>query len=154
MKIYLASSFAYADRQKTEERKATMEKFENNLLARGFTVYSPSKLKIKNAWDYSMWDYSMWDWGQLVFEADYQELNECDLVVFISYGKENNAGSAWEVGYSFAKQIPIIMVSMDKDSPESLMLLQSATACLQGYEEFKDYDLINRPAKKISVIES
>lgn len=149
MKIYLASSFAYADRQKTEERKAIMEMFETNLIARGFIVYNPSKLKIKNAWD-----YSMWDWGQLVFEADYQELNECDLVVFISYGKENNAGSAWEVGYSFAKQIPIIMVSMDKDSPESLMLLHSATACLQGYNEFKDYDLINRPAKKISVIES
>lgn len=149
MRIYLASSFAYSDRQKTEERKSIMNLFEENLTQRGFEVYNPSKLKIKDAWS-----YSMWDWGQLVFEADYKELTNCDLIVFISYGKENNAGAAWEIGYSYAKQIPIIIVSMDPSSPESLMLLHSADACLQGFDEFKDYDLINRPVRKISVIES
>jgi len=148
-KIYLASSFAYADREKTEERKAIMQQFESNLIERGFIVYNPSKLKIPNAWD-----YSMWDWGQLVFEADYKELNNCDLVVFISYGKENNAGSAWEVGYAYAKNIPIIMVSMDKNSPESLMLLHSARACLAGFEEFINYDLSILPKTKIDVVES
>ena len=75
MKVYLASSFAYTDRQKTEARKATMNLFEQNLINRGIEVYNPSKLKIKNAWD-----YSMWDWGQLVFEADHKELDKCDLL--------------------------------------------------------------------------
>ena len=148
MKIYLASSFAYEDKQLTETRKATMKQIQEYLESLGFTVYNPSTLKIPNAWD-----YSYWDWGQLVFEADYKEIDTCDLVVFVSYGKENNAGSVWEVGHAYGK-VPIIMVSMNPAQPESLMVVHSAHACVNGFEGLLNYDFKTMPRTRIDVVES
>lgn len=135
MKIYLASSFAYENKEKTTERKNTMIKFSEFLKSKGFLVYNPCELKIENAWD-----YSMYDWGEKVFEADKKEIDSSDCIVFISYGKENNAGSVWEVGYGYAKNIPIILVSMIPDTPESLMCIHSAHACVKGLEGLQKYD--------------
>lgn len=149
MKIYLASSFAYTDRTKTEERKSVMKLFSSHLQELGFSVYNPSTLKIENAWD-----YSMWDWGSMVFEKDKSELDSCDFLVFISYGKENNSGSVWEVGYAYALGKKIIMVSMNKNSPESLMVVHSCHACLSGYDEFLKYDFSTFPRTTIDCIES
>lgn len=148
-KIYLASSFAYADKDKTNDRKLTMQLFERHLNMLGFEVYNPSKLKIENAWS-----YSMYDWGNLVFQEDKKALDECDFVVFISYGKENNSGSVWEVGYSYALNKKIIMVSMNENSPESLMVIHSCHACLKGFKEFLSYDFKSMPITKIDCIES
>lgn len=149
MKIYIACSFAYKDRVKTSIRKETMEKCENILKNRGFEIYNPSKLKIPNAWD-----YSMWDWGKMVFDADRAEIDTSDMVVFISYGKENNAGSVWEVGYAYAKNIPVIMISMNKDCPESLMLIHSAHTCLESLDQLKTYDFNSLPKYQIERVES
>lgn len=135
MKIYLASSFAYEDKIKTTIRKCMMNLFKEFLEKKGFSVYNPCELKIENAWD-----YSMYDWGQKVFEADKKEIDSSDCIVFISYGKENNAGSVWEVGYAYAKNIPIILVSIIPDTPESLMCIHSAHACLKGFEGLQNYD--------------
>lgn len=148
-KIYLASSFAYEDKTKTEERKANMKVFADILKEKGFEVYNPSTLKIPNAWD-----YSYWDWGNLVYEADRKEIDNCDLMVFISYGKENNAGSVFEVGYAVAKNIPVVMVSMNADSPESLMPLHGSHACVDGLEGLKNYDFNLMPRTRIERIES
>lgn len=137
-KIYLACSFAYADKEKTQERKNIMSDVADFLKSKGHIVYNPSQLKIENAWD-----YTMYEWGKRVFESDVYTLDGADLVVFLSFGKENNAGSVWEVGYSYCNKTPIIVVSMNPDSPESLMVIQSATACLKGFEGLKNYDLDN-----------
>lgn len=137
-KIYLACSFAYADKQKTQERKDIMLKVKNLLVLKGYQVYNPSQLKIENAWD-----YSMYDWGKQVFNHDVKALNEADLVIFLSFGKENNAGSVWEVGYAYCRKTPVIMVSMNPDSAESLMVIHSASACLKGLEGLKNFDFEN-----------
>ena len=109
MKIYVAASFAYADRDKTEERKQiieqVVEKVYNNLPDSEF--YLPHKLTIENAWD-----ISLYEWSQKVFEADINALNDADLVLFISFGKENNAGAVWEVGYAYGMNIPTIVIKM------------------------------------------
>lgn len=150
IKIYLASSFAYNDKQLTEQRKATMQLASDYLkLNKGITVYNPATMKIKNAWD-----YSMWDWGNLVFKKDKQHLDESDIVVFLSYGKENNAGSVWEVGYAYAKDKPIILVSMDPTQPESLMVVHSAYTCLKGLDSLLKYDFQHMPIHTIDVVES
>lgn len=61
-KVYLASSFAYEDRAKTEQRKQVMSEVSKYLESKHMEVYNPSALKIPNAWDYSMWDWG-WYWG-------------------------------------------------------------------------------------------
>lgn len=149
MKIYLACSFAYEDRELTQTRKTTMGLFQNHLTDLGHEVYNPSQLKIENAWD-----YSMYDWGNLVFQADKKAIDDADLIIFISHGKENNAGSVWEVGYAYALGKKIIMISMNENSPESLMVIHSCHACLKGVEEFWNYDFDNMPKKEIDCVES
>lgn len=136
MKIYLACSFAYKDRNKTEARKQVMRLVKQNLADKGFDVYNPSELVIENAWD-----YTMHEWGRLVFEADHQALDSCDAVVFLSFGKENSSGAVWEIGYAYGKNIPIVMVSMANGDAESLMCIHSARAVLNGLDGFFAYDL-------------
>ena len=157
-KVYLACSFAYTDKELTNERKDMMNKIEEYLQSKELNskyetvelqVYNPSKLKIENAWD-----YSYRDWGDLVYQKDKKQLDNSDLVVFVSYGKENNAGSVWEVGYACGKNIPVLLVSMNPNSPESLMTLHSAHACIDGFEGLKEYDFENRPKTKIKRVES
>lgn len=149
-KIYLASSFAYNNKELTQHRKEIMKQASDYLTDhKQVDVYNPSTMKIEHAWD-----YSMWDWGNLVFQEDKKHLDESDIVVFLSYGKENNAGSVWEVGYAYAQKKPIILVSMKDDEPESLMVIHSAHACLKGLNELFEYNLEEMPRVKIDVIES
>ena len=136
MKIYLACSFAYKDRQKTEERKQVMLIVKYYLMSKGFDVYNPSELTIENAWD-----YTMHEWGKLVFEADRKELNSCDAVVFLSFGKENSSGAVWEIGYVYGKNIPVVMVSLAMGDAESLMCIHAARAVLKGLNGLYNYDL-------------
>lgn len=149
IKVYLACSFAYSDRSKTNERKSIMDTAQALLESHNFSVYNPSHLKIENAWD-----YSMWDWGNLVFQRDKQELDDADFVIFISYGKENNAGAVWEVGYAYALGKKIITVSMDVDAPESLMIIHSSWACLDGLDGLYKYDFKTMPRLTIERTES
>ena len=71
------------------------------------------------------------------------------LWYFLDYGRECTFGTAWEVGYAFAKDKHIIQIMMppqeDKNVPTSVMAVGSAWRC-EGYhllmEQFGD---INRP---------
>ena len=158
LKIYLACSFAYEDKRLTNERKEMMSKIETYLSSKDFRdkfdlneveVYNPSTFKVENAWD-----YSYWDWGDLVYQEDKKNLDDSDLVVFLSYGKENNAGSVWEVGHACGKDIPVLLVSIKSGSPESLMALHSAYSCIDGYEGLLNYDFKTMPRTRIERIES
>lgn len=158
IKIYIASSFAYKDKHLTQERKTVMRWVQNYLQSELFhqrypsielSVYNPSTLKIPNAWN-----YSYWDWGNLVYEEDKKQVDTADLIIFISYGKGNNDGSTWEVGYAYGKNIPILVVSMEPAQSESLMVLHSAHACVDGLEGLKSYNFELMPQTKIERIES
>ena len=142
-KVYVAASFAYADRNKTEQRKADIDRVVSKInLEAGF--YLPHHLKIENAWD-----MSLEDWARKVFEHDYDNLNSADLVVFISYGKENNSGSVWECGYAYAKDIPVVVIKMT-DDVESLMISNTARAIIRE-EDVSNYDFVNLPEYKTNL---
>ena len=134
MKVYVAASFAYSDKNKTNERKKiienVIEKIKKYLNA---YFYLPHQLKIKDAWN-----MSLQDWAKSVFCEDMLALINADLVIFISFGKESNAGSVWECGYAYAKQKPVIVIKMT-DEPESLMITNTARAILT-YSEIDTYD--------------
>lgn len=145
MKIYIAASFAYADRNKTESRKADIERIINKVKQSLHNYpdeyYIPHQLKIENAWD-----MSLEDWARKVFEHDYQALTNADYVIFISFGKENNAGSVWECGYAYAKNIPVVVIKMT-DKAESLMVSNTAQAIITE-DDIATYDFIGLPKYK------
>lgn len=135
-KVYVAASFAYADRNKTEQRKKQIEevvKRVKEVVGRKFGWYIPHQLQVENAWD-----MTLAEWSQKVFEHDVNALDNADLVLFISYGKENNSGSVWEVGYAHAKGIKTIVIKMTEEA-ESLMITQSVQAILRK-DEIDSYD--------------
>ncbi len=145
MKFYIAASFAYQDRNKTESRKEDIERIVNKInkslyyySETRFDFYIPHQLKIPNAWD-----MSLEEWARKVYEHDINALDSCDVVIFISYGKENNSGSVWECGYAYAKNIPIVVIKMTNDI-ESLMVTNTVRAIIKE-EDIEDYDFINLP---------
>ena len=143
--VYVAASFAYADRNKTEARKADIERIVSKVKQKlNADFYIPHQLKIENAWD-----MSLEDWARKVFEHDFDNLNSADLVIFISYGKENNSGSVWECGYAYAKDIPVVVIKMTDDT-ESLMISNTARAIIRE-EDISSYDFVNLPAIKTAL---
>ena len=159
-KVYVAASFAYEDKEKTEQRKKEIEEVVSLIQEKNpdWNFYLPHKLKIPNAWD-----ISLEEWSRAVYEHDVEELTNCDLVIFISYGKENNAGSVWEVGYvvgyqngsddygdmggCYPKEIMCIKMT---NEPESLMVSCSCNIILKK-EEIESYDWFNRPYYKTNL---
>ena len=140
-KVYVAASFAYSDKNKSEQRKREIEEVVDSIkrINGSFTFFLPHQLHISNAWN-----MNLKEWSAMVYENDLKGLEESDIVIFISYGKENNAGSIWEAGYAFAKNKPVIMVKMT-DEVESLMIFGSARAIIMR-GEINSYDWDNLPS--------
>lgn len=140
MNIYVAASFAYEDKTKTEERKLIIEGLVSRMKQHlPGDYFLPHQMKIKNAWD-----YSLAEWGTKVFEEDIKHLDAADIVLFISFGKENNAGAAWEVGYAAAKGKKIIVIKVT-EGVESLMITNSAYIMIRPHEiDLIDWDLFPR----------
>ena len=152
MNIYICASFCYEDKKKTSERKYIIEKTVERIqeqLGDNHHYYIPHKLTIPNAWD-----ISMEEWAKAVFETDMMELDLADLIIFLSFGKENNAGSVWEIGYTVGKGAfrqdddiqKVVMVKMTNDF-ESLMLTNSLDRIISE-KEIETYDWNNLPHYK------
>ena len=154
MNIYIAASFCYEDKKKTSERKYLIEKTVERLkkvIPGDNKYYIPHQLTIPNAWD-----ISMEDWAYAVYNHDMIALDRSDMVIFLSFGKENNAGSVWEVGYICGKnhymdQVEdyyhrhheLIMIKMTNEI-ESLMLTNSIKTIISE-KEIETYDWVSKP---------
>ncbi len=152
-KVYIAASFYYEDRAKTSKHKYIIEKVVERIkaatgvLANNFEFYIPHQLKIENAWD-----MSLEDWSKAVYDKDMTELESADIVVFLSFGKENNAGSVFEVGYicglnKKAKTKQKLVVVKMTDEPESLMVTNACDTIITD-SDIETYDWIKLPAQK------
>ena len=157
MNIYIAASFCYEDKAKTSARKYLIEKTVERLkqvIPGNHNYYIPHQLTIPNAWD-----ISLEEWSQAVYDSDISALNSADMVIFLSFGKENNAGSVWEIGYvhginimwnhtadSDIKPKQVIMIKMT-DEIESLMITNSLYIILKE-SEIESYDWNTMPVYK------
>ena len=56
------------------------------------------------------------EWAEAVFKMDIEALNKCDRVVAAYLGLRSDTGTAWEIGYAYAKNIPVSLIL----SPEAL----------------------------------
>ena len=136
MKIYLATPVG----DPTDIGIRTNAKRAYEILTKkGYDVYAPWMMKIPYAWD-----YPNKDWGLMVFTVDLQHLEECDIVVVLSYGRYSTTGTAWEQGYAYARDKKILVVEMN-DSIQSIMIANGCNASVVGLTGLSNYDLDNFP---------
>ena len=133
-RIYLASPFFSND-----NRQNAMDATEI-IRSRGYSVYLPLEHKILNAWD-----YPNYQWGKMVFQNDVDAINNSDIVVVLSYGRESTAGTNWEAGYAYGIGKDVIVVEMPQVKLMSLMLANGRVATLKSIEDLKLYDFEHMP---------
>lgn len=56
------------------------------------------------------------EWAEAVFKMDVEALNKCDHIIAAYLGLRSDTGTAWEIGYAYAKGISVTLVL----SPEAL----------------------------------
>lgn len=85
-------------------------------------------------------------WRKIVFNNDLKHLRRADVVVAIHdyEGLCVDSGTAFEMGYAYAFQKPIILIK-EKESIPNLMLVESIHAYFSRIEDVATYDFINMP---------
>jgi nucleoside 2-deoxyribosyltransferase len=116
-KIYLAGPLFTVAEQRFN---ADLAKF---LESRGFEVWLPQDHEPRRKT------------ARAIFQMDVNALDAADMVVACMDGPDPDSGTAWECGYAFAKNKPIVCYRTDfrisgdtKGAPYNLMLSESATA--------------------------
>jgi len=129
--LYLASPFF-------NERELTLvEKTEDLLRERGFTVYSPREHEYRGA------EAGTPAWAEGIFREDVQAIDDCEAVVMLYHGNESDSGTAWECGYAYATGKPVVCVQLGKLS--NLMVHASVRANIT-WEALRTYDFDELPA--------
>ena len=132
LKIYLATSIESARRPK-EEMLAYAEQVAQSIESDGHTVYRPWKVYIPNAWN-----MSNIEWSQEVAVKDIAAINAADLVVAVVYDRcEATPGTMFELGYCYARGIPVDIVVHESAKKISLMLAPFADHIYFGFNNFK-----------------
>lgn len=130
-KIYLASPFF------NEEENAWVENAENILRDRGFDVFSPREHEVRDT------DVvGTIGWAYDTFYHDVKAIDNCDVVVILYHGNYSDSGTAWECGYAYAINKPVVCVQIGDLS--NLMVHCSAVANIT-LEELKTYDFEKMP---------
>lgn len=121
-KVYLASPFF------TKKEKSIMEAVLFKLRSSGYDVFAPYEFVIPNAWE-----ISNQEWGNQIFKGDVEEIDKADIVVAINHGMYSDSGTAWEVGYAFAKGKQVFNVCFPERT-YSLMMRNSCSGTMY-YQE-------------------
>ncbi len=102
MKIYQAGSLF------SEAERSWHKNFRDKLEEEGFSVIWPGDL-------ISQEDVALWgeDAPRKIMEVDRDALLSCDVVVALLDGTQVDDGTAWEIGFAYAKGIPVIGIRTD-----------------------------------------
>lgn len=130
MKAYIAAPFG----KEGDGRRLNAKMAANVMRDKGFEVYEPYEYQIPHAWD-----YPNTEWGQMVFMNDIKAIDDSDVVIVLSYGRESTAGTNWEAGYAFGTGKKVIVVEMT-GSVMSLMVSNGMYARLRGLVDLAGYD--------------
>lgn len=132
MKVYLSTPIESASRPK-EEYLAYAEQVAQFLESKGHTVYRPWKEYIPNACN-----MSNREWSQEVAVHDIVTINTADMVVAVVYDRcEATPGTMFELGYCYAREIPIDIVVHESAKKISLMVGSFAGHTYFGLNNFK-----------------
>lgn len=111
MKIYIASGFFNDMTRKNVEFLATTLRQDGN------EVYVPMEHEVEHARELKN---SVW--AKKVFDMNIQALRDCDMVVMIDYGMNNDSGASWECGFAYGIGKPCKIIPMNT-------VLSIMTAC-------------------------
>lgn len=85
------------------------------------------------------------NWGEeaprRIMEADRNALDDCDVVIALLDGAQVDDGTAWEIGYAFARAIPVIGIRTDfrqgGDTGHSRVnaMIEGSCACIVSSSE-------------------
>ena len=117
--IYIAGPF-FTDKERTFLKvliKSVKKMFPNEELFIPMEHFIPNGENLSNN-----------EWAEAVFKMDVEALNKCDRVVAAYLGLRSDTGTAWEIGYAYAKGIPVdLILSLEALSGEvSIMPIQSS----------------------------
>lgn len=130
--FYIAAPVVGASEEQRSQIDAAIEvlrKWIHENIGVHAEIYNPRELKIPNAWN-----IPQSEWARCVFTEDVLAIDRADYVVVFDYGRNGTCGTAWEAGYAFAKEKPILLVVMPGVQEQSLMVRNGCTSCI-SYNE-------------------
>lgn len=133
MKIYLASPFF------NEKELENVKIAEKILTERGFSLFSPRLNEVRTDEN----TQQSW-WSKETFMNDKKFIDWADVVVMLYYGGYSDSGTAWECGYAYGTNTPVVVVQLGEDS--NLMVHEGCHSNIT-LEELKTYDFEMLPAK-------
>lgn len=110
MKIYLAGPFF------NDNERELIEKVSKTLRNRGYNVIVPMEHFIEDGEK-----MTNEEWARNVFEYDVSQIMDSSCVLAIYHGHYSDSGTAWELGFAFARGIPCIVVHVDSSNIASIM---------------------------------
>lgn len=134
--VYLASPFF------DDKEIEIMEKVRDVLREKGLEVFVPKENQ------HSELEFGSREWRRATFKSDIDAIDYSDVVVAINCkGNYDDAGTMWEIGYAFAKNIPVVLVNTTGETI-NLMIADSLHALVTSLEELKEYDFEEMPIKE------
>ena len=133
MKIYLASPFF------NEKELENVKIAEKILTERGFSLFSPRLNEVRT----DEITQQSW-WSKETFMNDKKFIDWADVVLMLYYGGYSDSGTAWECGYAYGTNTPVVVVQLGEDS--NLMVHEGCHSNIT-LEELKTYDFEMLPAK-------
>ena len=124
-RVYLASPFF------NEKEIEIVNQVEDILKEKGLTVFSPMRNQMEHLESGSR------QWSIETFMNDLKFIKWSECVVGIYHGNYSDSGTAWELGYAFATDKPVILIQVGENS--NLMIHEGAHISLT-LEQLKDYD--------------
>lgn len=89
-------------------------------------------------------DCGLWnkkDDAKKIAKGDLNGFQGCDLVIASLNGFNVGAGTAWEMGYAYAKKIPIIAIKTDRKPEENLeeisAIIFGTTKIVSSFQELE-----------------
>ena len=127
-KVYLASPFF------DDAELERVDKVKEILSSKGLDVFSPKEHQNEHL------EFGSIEWRKATFENDVKHIDWCDVVVaIICKGNYDDSGTAWELGYAYATNKPVVLVNITGETI-NLMIADSIHALITSYDELKEYD--------------
>ena len=127
-KVYLASPFF------DDAELERVNKVKEILNSKGLDVFSPKEHQNEHL------EFGSIEWRKATFENDVKHIDWCDVVVaIICKGNYDDSGTAWELGYAYATNKPVVLVNITGETI-NLMIADSIHALITSYDELKEYD--------------
>lgn len=104
------------------EHRTIMAQIAKFLREEGAEVFCPWEYKVENAWD-----MPQEEWAKKVFDKDVAAITASEALIIISVGRTSSAGTNWEQGFAYAKNIPTHVIQIT-DEPTSLMTYCGSTS--------------------------